>query len=69
MNNKNTLDDFQIGERVNAEPLDDDFNHEFTGGVISKNKNLIQVRDGDGDVFDCEPSQLSHCTDEIMHEN
>ena len=61
----NTFDMFRLGDTVNAEPKDGDFSHEFTGTVVGKHivTGLIQVRDQDDDVFDCEPCQLSFNTD------
>ena len=66
---KKTLDMFGVGNVVNAHPKNGDFDHTFTGIVIGHKQGFVQVRDQDGDVFDCEPDQLSFNTDDIMHEN
>jgi hypothetical protein len=53
---------FKIGDRVDAYPdIDDDWN-EFWGVVqmFRDNGNLITIKDGDGDCFDCRPGQLKH---------
>ncbi len=52
-------DKFPIGISVIATPKDGDFAHEFAGKVISHNKGFIQVIDGDENVYDCEPDQLT----------
>lgn len=49
---------FPIGSSVIATPKDGDFEHEFTGTVISHNKGFIQVIDGDENVYDCDEDQL-----------
>lgn len=48
----------------------DQFNHNFTGHVkkIDKKNNLITVEDQDGDCWSCTPDQVSHSSDEIMHD-
>lgn len=50
---------FPIGISVTATPKNGDFAYGFTGVVIGHNKDLIQVIDGDENVFDCEPDQLT----------
>jgi len=52
-------DKFPVGISVIATPKDGDFAHEFTGTVISHNKGFIQVIDGEENVYDCEPDQLT----------
>jgi len=60
---------FPIGTQVNVSRLPGDyFDHNFTGHVKSYHMNLrITVEDQDGDCWECEPEQLSYCSDEVMH--
>lgn len=57
-----------VGSTVNVEHRADDmFNHDFTGQIAGIHGEFITVVDGDGDHWDCDPEQLSHNTDDIMH--
>lgn len=73
MNMNNTAEDFSIGQRVNVEPLPEDFFEPFTGRVVgfrqctTTNGKFVQVRDMDDEDWDCCPEQVSPNTDEIMH--
>ena len=65
-----TLDECHVGMRVNVERRNgDQFNHDFTGTIkeVHSDRGLVIVEDQDGDCWDCEPDQLSHNTDDIMH--
>ncbi len=73
MNAKNTIEDFEVGMEVNVEHQPDDlFNHDFTGIVTAIRPGsvdgYVSVKDQDDDVWDCDPRQLSYCTDAIMHQ-
>lgn len=66
----NTIDEFPVGTNVNVSRNEfDQFNHDFTGHVIEHNKidGLVLVRDQDGDVWAVELNQLSHSSDDILH--
>lgn len=65
-----TLEDFGIGNCVNvAQKTGDLFDHGFTGHVVEVNDEYIVVEDQDGDRWDCDPDQLEHSSDDIMHRN
>lgn len=64
---KDTQDYFPVGTTVNVKPWPNDYFHDFTGTVIGHKGELVQVRDQDDDVFDCDPEQVSFNTDDIMH--
>lgn len=60
---------FEVGETVTVTPLEgptelhlyEQIAHEFMGKVIGiRDDKYIQVRDQDGDVWDCEPVQVHH---------
>jgi hypothetical protein len=53
-----------ISDRVSCSSKDGDFNHEFVGTVIGFKSNnrgpfYVEVRDQDGNVYDCDPSQVT----------
>jgi hypothetical protein len=61
-------DNLSKGMAVNVEWIEGDmFEHDFTGIVKDIHGEYVIVEDGDGDCWDCEPSQLSLNTDDIMH--
>jgi hypothetical protein len=62
-----TLEDFAVGQNVNVESLPGDLFESFTGHVKEVNNRYIIVEDQAGDCFDCEPSQLTFSSDDIMH--
>lgn len=67
----NTLGDFSVGGNVNVEHKPNDlFEHDFTGHVksIDYTNGYIVVVDQDGDVWSCDPDQVSHSSNDIMHE-
>lgn len=51
----------EIGDSVEMpDPTpNDSWNHSFQGNVIGFRHNLVEVEDGDGDVFGIEPERLS----------
>lgn len=64
----NTADMFSKGDMVNVTVKPDDlFNHDFTGNVKYVIGDIVGVVDGDGDVFDVDPDQVSFNTDDIMN--
>lgn len=68
MNERNTIEDFGKGDEVNVEAHPDDIFHDFSGMVKAVNREYIVVVDQDGDAWDCEPRQLSHNSDENVHD-
>jgi hypothetical protein len=65
----NTVEDFGVGNKVNVKKLDNDmFNHDFTGTVVEVNPEYVVVEDQDGDCWSCDPKQLTHNSDEHMHD-
>lgn len=63
-----TIDTFGVGELVNVE-ANDYVPNAFTGRVIGhKDGKYVQVKDQDGDVFDCDPTQLTFSSDAEMHD-
>lgn len=65
---ENTIEDFTNSDAVNVEAMVDNFfAHDFTGTVKGINGNFVVVEDQDGNWWDCDPRQLSHNTDNIMH--
>ncbi len=64
----NNVEYFSKGQTVNVEQRDGDlFNHNFTGTVKRISNGLIIVEDQDGDCWEVEFDQVSHCSDEYMH--
>ncbi len=61
-------DHFQIGDEVNVKSRGDDLFHDFTGRVTGHKNGFVQVTDQDDDVWDCDPEQVSHCSDVYMHD-
>lgn len=55
---------FEVGERVIVIPSDEPYDlirNEFMGTVVGiKDASLVQVKDADDEVFDCDPIQLHH---------
>lgn len=49
---------FHVGDSVIATPKDGDFEHGFEGVVNAFRDGNVVVVDGDGDAYECEPSQL-----------
>ena len=68
MNAKNTLEDFSIGDTVNVDPMENDLFDNFTGRIIARRGAFFIVEDQEGEAWDCFPEQISHNTDDIMHE-
>jgi hypothetical protein len=67
MKNKN-IEDFQKGQCVNVISREGDyFTNDFTGIVKGFHRGCVTVEDADGDCWDCDPEQLSYCSDEYMH--
>ena len=59
---------FNKGKTVNVEQRKGDlFIHNFTGTVKGFRHGCIIVEDQDGDCWEVEPEQVSHCSDEYMH--
>jgi len=58
-----TIEDFNKGQLVNVRALPEDIFGDFTGRVKQVGRKFVIVEDQDGDCFDCEPCQLSACTD------
>ena len=60
---------FPCGAQVNVKAGPDDvFIHNFTGRVAGYHGPFVVVKDQDGDCWDCEPAQISHCSDENVHD-
>ncbi len=52
--------EFEIGDNVNVESRPDDiFTNDFTGTITDIVRGYIQVVDQEGDVWDCEPEQVT----------
>lgn len=68
MDERNTLEDFGVGDKVNVEAHQDDIFQDFTGTVKFVGDEYFVVQDQDGDCWDCEPRQLSHNSDEYVHD-
>lgn len=64
---KHTIEDFGRGQKVNVEPMDGDLFDSFTGTVVGFNGMFVWVKDQDGDTWECEPEQLTYCSDDYMH--
>lgn len=54
------IKDIKINDFVDVTPMDGDLFHEFCGNVVNfrPDNDLVVVSDGDGNVWDCFPSQL-----------
>lgn len=64
------IESIYVGDTVNVHATaNSPWSHDFTGTVhsIDERTKLISVSDGDGEVWECEPSELSVNTDAIMH--
>jgi hypothetical protein len=60
---------FPCGCQVNvAAGPDDVFIHDFTGHVVGYHGPYVVVKDQDDEAWDCEPAQISHSSDSIMHD-
>jgi hypothetical protein len=68
MNNKNTLEDFGIGDQVNVEAMENDAFNDFTGRIIGRRGNFFVIEDQEEEAWDCLPEQVSVNTDDIMHD-
>jgi hypothetical protein len=66
-----TVEDFCRGNLVNvkASPVNDVFDS-FTGRVKGPSRGRVLVENEEtGEQWECDPEQLSYCSDEVMHEN
>ena len=55
---KLTLQDIEINDRCNVYPNDNDIFLEFEGRIIGFDRDMIQVEDMDGEVFDVKLNQI-----------
>jgi len=54
-----TMETFKVGDGVFVvADISDDFDHDFTGTIVSVLAATYMVEDQDGDVFECLPTQL-----------
>lgn len=53
------MNEYELGQEVEVTAREeDDFNNDFTGTVFGFRNGFIQVEDQDGDVWECEPTQV-----------